>query len=92
MADTAVPIGAINYLESPYNEFMWLYLVLSLLVCSIIFLNFVITKACSEYDNISERLSEYILRDRTNLISEADIMTTQRGKNKNAYPKYFIVR
>lgn len=90
--DTGVEIAAINYLESPFNELMWLYLVLALLICTIIFLNFVITKACHAYEKISDRLNEFILRDRADLIAEADIMTSQRRKNKNAYPKYFIVR
>ena len=92
IGDTGVPIGGIPYLESPYNEMFWVYLLFTILMCTLIFLNFVITKACHAYDTISERLEEYILRDRANMIAEADAMKPFFLKNVNNYPKYFVVR
>ena len=45
-------LGSLNYLESPYNELFWAFWTLCILICTIIFLNFVITKACAAYDKI----------------------------------------
>ena len=44
------------------------------------------------YEKISERLTEFIERDRANMIAEADSMKFKWMKNKNNYPKYFVVR
>jgi len=82
----------LNYLEAPYNQLFWAYWVFTVLIVAIIFLNFVITKACAAYDKISERLNEFILRDRANMIAEADSMKPRMMKNLNNYPKYFVVR
>lgn len=92
IGDTSVPIAGIPYLKSPYNQLFWIYLMFTILMCTLIFLNFVITKACHAYDVISERLDEYILRDRANMIAEADAMKPSFLKNKHNYPKYFVVR
>ena len=85
-------LGSLNYLESPYNELFWCVWLVTVIICTIIFLNFVITKACHSYDRIKERLDEFILRDRANMIAEADSMKPTFMKNKNNYPKYSIIR
>ena len=85
-------LGSVNYLPSPYNELFWAYWSFSIVICFIIFLNFVIAKACFTYDTISERLDEFILRDRANMIAEADSMQPSSMKNMSNYPKYFVVR
>ena len=62
------------------------------ILTSIIFMNFVISKATYSYDKISERLEEYILKDQAKMISEADLMKPRFMKNYDNYPKYFIIR
>ena len=85
-------LGSLNYLNSPFNELFWAFWTLIILICTIIFINFVITKACATYDMIGERLKEYMERDKANMIAEADSMKFKSMKNMNNYPKYFIVR
>ena len=85
-------LGSLNYLDSPYNQLFWAFWTICILICTIIFLNFVITKATAAYEKISERLTEFILRDRANMIAEADSMKFKWMKNRNNYPKYFVVR
>ena len=55
-------------------------------------LNFVITKAMHTYDTVNEWLEEYVVRDRANMIAEADDMKPNFAKTRAIYPKYFIVR
>ena len=49
-------LGSLNYLDSPFNELFWAFWTFIILICTIIFINFVITKACATYDMIGERL------------------------------------
>lgn len=53
-------LGSLNYLDAPYNQLFWAFWTLCILICTIIFLNFVITKACAAYEKIAERLTEFI--------------------------------
>ena len=69
--------------------FLWIFIVI---LTAIIFMNFVISTATYSYDKISERLNEYILMDRAQMIGEADIMKPRFLKTHKNYPRYFIVR
>ena len=84
--------GSINYIESPFNEIFWSYWILSVVVSFIIFLNLVIIKAVDVSERIQKRLSEFILRDRADMLYEADSMQPNFLKSITKYPKYFVIR
>ena len=67
-------LKSVKYLDTPINLLFWAFWTLIILICTIIFLNFVITKACVTYDKIAERLTEYMQRDKANMVAEADSM------------------
>ena len=63
-----------------------------IILTTIIFMNFVISKATYSYEKISVRLEEYILKDQAKMISEADLMKPRFMRNHYNYPKYIIIR
>lgn len=85
-------IGFIETLSDNENRAFWILWVLIVILTAIIFMNFVISKATYTYDRISERLNEYILKDKTQMIGEADLMKPRFLRNYDNYPKYFIIR
>ena len=58
----------------------------------IIFLNFVVAEAMGSYTRVKEYLESVIHRERAVLISESELMTIDRFKTSEKYPKYLIVR
>ena len=50
----------------------WAQLFFILILTNIIFLNFVIAEAGNSYQQVSENLVQYILREKAKLIDEAD--------------------
>ena len=65
-------IGFIETLSDNENRAFWFLWVLVVILTAIIFMNFVIAKAGNTYERISEHVNEYILKDKTQMIGEAD--------------------
>ena len=73
------------YIVDPYNPVYWVFYLICILI-TLIFINFVIAKAVNSYEEISENLDEYILKDRASLIAEADEMRPNKLKNEETHP------
>ena len=68
---------------------MW---ILTVVVTSIIFLNFVVAEACASYSRVVEQLEPVIKQAQAGLIAESEDMMMNRSKNNEKLPKYIIVR
>ena len=68
---------------------MWAIVVI---VGCIIFLNFIIAEASASYEKVNSRLTEYIQKEKSNLIAESEAMTPNIFKSMHSYPKYIICR
>ena len=85
----------IDFVPVLSEENAWLFWICWFIVVistSIVMLNFVIAEATYVYDTVSDRLNEFILKDRAGLINEADEMKPFFFKGKDRYPKYIIIR
>ena len=74
------------------NIIFWFIWFLIVVVTNIIFLNFIIAEASASYEKVSERLDDFILKERAQLIHESEDMTLNSLKTKNKFPKYIINR
>ena len=84
--------GYLSTLDLEMTLIFWILWIIIVVATSVIMLNFVIAKACDCYQAVADRLDEFILKGRAGLITEADLMTPDRSKNFNNYPKYLVVR
>ena len=85
-------IGAVHYLNKPESFsywFLWLFIVS---ITNIVFLNFIIAEATASYERVSGCLQEFIVKDKINLIADAEMMTPKCLMNDSSYPKYVIIR
>jgi len=80
------------YLDDNENYLFWITWFTIVFIGCIIFLNFVIAEACHSYEVVVENLSEYICKQRTKLISEAEGMCPDSLKSVSDYPQYIIIR
>mgnify|MGYP000034971112 CR=1 FL=1 len=80
------------YLKSEETIMFWVAWLLFVIVGNIIFLNFIIAEASASYEKVSERLVEFIEKEKANLIAESEGMTPNVFKSMHNYPKYIIVR
>ena len=80
------------YLEYEETVMFWVGWLLFVIVGNIIFLNFIIAEASASYEKVSERLAEFIEKEKANLIAESEGMTPNVFKSMHNYPKYIIVR
>jgi len=81
-----------EYLTYEENILFWVSFMIIVALCTIIFLNFVISEASASYENVSSRLEEYIYKDRCSLISEAEQMFPYLLRSEKEFPKYIIER
>ena len=79
-------------LDERENQIYWFVWYLIVVVCCIIFLNFIIAEASASYEKVSESLIPTILSEKACLICEADEMTLNIYKNSNKFPKYIVIR
>lgn len=70
----------------------WAAFVITVGIATIIFLNFVVAEASASYARISEKLEEYIEKDRCKLISEAEAMKPYNTRSCEQFPRYIIER
>lgn len=92
-----ISMGDFNFdntedLSIEINFLWWLVWLLIVVVTNIIFLNFIIAEASASYETVKERLDEFILKERTDLINESEDMTPDFVKSEYTFPKYIITR
>ena len=91
MGDFAI-INASSYLSDEENYIFWLMFMMTLVFTNIIFLNFVIAEASNSYSVVQEQLEQFILKEKSLLIEEAESMIPSCLRKKKWYPKYIVVR
>ena len=64
----------------------WFWWILIALTVTIIFINFLIAKILHSYEEISRYLNEAMVKDKAELIAEADVMRPRFMKNEVSYP------
>jgi hypothetical protein len=84
--------SAASMLGSTENMLFWGSWFLILAVANIIFLNFIIAEASSSYESVNERIDEIILKERTDLVNESQVMSPDWLKTKDSFPKYIVIR
>ena len=67
MGDFAA-IDASTELESPENIMFWIFWVLTVVITSIIFLNFIVAEASASYANVVDTLESVIQKEKAALI------------------------
>ena len=83
---------ASTYLSQEENYLYWLIWFLMIIVTTIIFLNFIIAEASNSYQKVKDRMSAELFREKTALISEAELMLLDRSRTPEAFPQYIIIR
>lgn len=80
------------YLEVSETYIFWIAWMIVVIVGCIIFLNFIIAEASASYENVSKNLAEFIMKEKANLISQAEAVVPNAFKSMHSYPKYIIIR
>ena len=73
--------NASTYLTNKENYLYWFIWLLSVIVTSIIFLNFIIAETSASYESIKENLEAQIYKEKANLILEAEEMIFDSQRN-----------
>lgn len=81
-------IGGSEDTSNEENILFWIFWALTIFICTIIFLNFVISEASASYEKVNEHLEEFITKDQCKLISEAELMIPYITRNQKDFPKY----
>ena len=75
------------------QNLFWLAWFIMVVLCSLVFLNFIIAEVCNSYQTVKDNIDSLIYKERAGLISEAeDIMTANAKRHKYKFPKYLITR
>ena len=85
-------VAAAQWASTPDAILFWLVWLVVVVYCSIMFLNFVIAEACGSYEHVAQHLDAIMVKDRANLVSEAESMAPLSWQSENASPKYIIHR
>ena len=85
-------IGTSLYLDTGETYLFWLMWAIVVIVGCIIFLNFIIAEASASYEKVNSCLTEFIQKEKSNLIAESEAMTPNIFKSMHSYPKYIICR
>lgn len=85
-------IGSSTSLDRSETYFFWLVWVLTVLVTSVIFLNFIIAQACATYNGVVTTLDAVIMKERAALALEAEQMTFIKANMRKHQTKYVVVR
>ena len=80
------------YLNLNETIIFWISWIIVVMIGCIIFLNFIIAETSASYEKVSQRLEEFIQREKANLIAESEGMTPDIFKSMHNYPKYIIIR
>ena len=79
MGDFAA-IDASTELEKAENLLFWLMWILTVVITSIIFLNFIVAEASASYSHVVETLESVIQKEKAALINESEEMTLNSSK------------
>ena len=74
------------FMDVKIGFLFWFYWILIALTVTIVFINFLIAKILHSYEEVSAYLSEAMVKDKAQLIAEADIMRPRCMKNAESYP------
>lgn len=85
-------ISTSMYLNQNEVIIFWIAWMIVVIVGCIIFLNFIIAEASASYEKVATCLTEFIMKEKANLIAESEGMTPDRFKSMHNYPKYIIIR
>ena len=85
-------INSSMFLSDAENYIFWFMFFAILVLTNIIFLNFVIAEAGNSYSIVSEQLDQFILKEKSIMIDEAETMFPKRFRQPSLYPKYIVIR
>ena len=78
--------------QKELNFIFWSAWLIIVLVLNIIMLNFIIAEAGASYNNVVEFIDEFVQKERSRLIAEAEDMLPNYMKKQSNIPKYIITR
>ena len=70
----------------------WAVWILTVIVTSVIFLNFIIAEASASYSKVVDSLEAIIQKERASMIHESETMSFKFRKTSEQYPAYIVVR
>ena len=70
----------------------WAVWILTVVVTSVIFLNFIIAEASASYSKVVDSLQAIIQKERASMIHESETMSFRFRKTAEQYPAYIVVR
>jgi len=65
---------------------------MTVVMTTIIFLNFIIAEASASYDKVKQNLAAMINKEQASLIAEAEGQFPKRYKDDLCFPKYIVIR
>ena len=84
--------AASEYLNFYENLMFWSCWLFVSVMCCIIFLNFIIAEAGASYERIVSQLNAMVLKERVELIAEAESVFPDMFKRDTEFPKYIAIR
>ena len=79
-------------LDSVEVWIFWGIWILTVVVTSVIFLNFIIAEASASYAKVVNSLEAIIQKERASMIYESETMSFKFRKTPGQYPAYIVVR
>ena len=83
---------ASTYLTPQENYLYWGIWLMTVVMTTIIFLNFIIAEASASYDKVKQNLAAMIYMEQASLIAEAEGQFPKRYKDDLYFPKYIVIR
>lgn len=62
------------------------------LALAVVFLNFVVAEASETYNDVSERITEFIYQQKSDLINDAESIIPNKLKKIDHFPQYIVAR
>lgn len=85
-------LDGIRYMERVEQWMLLLIFLFCLLLFCIIFLNFVVAKAMESHSEFTLQKVQVLTSEKSQLIDDTDLMTPNRFKTKDKFPRYIINR
>ena len=85
-------IEASKVLPIAENIIFWFVWILTTIITSVIFLNFIVAEASASYVKVTETLEQIIWKEKASLILESEEMMNEKNRTSDQYPKFIITR
>lgn len=85
-------LSQVCYLGQSDSIMFWIIFFFTVLISCIIFLNFIVAEASGSYNEVNEKLEEFIQMQRASMIGEAEQIIPDMFKNEKNFPRYIILR